>query len=109
MTHVRFDDSTPWHPRVLAMSDAEFRAWFNSICYASRFRTDGKVPKTAISSIGASAPTCKALVKSGAWEPNGDGVYVHDYLHYQRSREQIEAVIQAAKGAAETRWRKATS
>lgn len=107
MSHVRFDDDTPWHPRIQAMSDAEFRAWFNSICYASRFRTDGKVPKAAIASIGANTRTCNALVKTGTWEPNGDGVHVRDYLDYQRSKEQIEAAIQTAKDAAEKRWRKA--
>lgn len=104
MTHVRFDDSTPWHPRIQAMNDAEFRVWFASVCYASRFRTDGHVPDSALPLVAPRQKTRERLIELGAWEPNGAGIYVHDYLEHQRSKAQIEASIEAAKKGARARW-----
>jgi hypothetical protein len=104
MSYVRFADDTPWHPRVQSMSDAEFRAWFTSVCYASRFRTDGHIPDQAITLVAPRQKVREALIEAGTWEANGNGVYVHDYLQYQRSKAQIEAAIEAGRKGARGRW-----
>lgn len=104
MTYAKIDDNAPWSPKVAALSDSEFRAWITSICYASQFRTDGHVPEHALRVIGATTKTREGLVDKGMWEPNGSGVYVHDYLEHQRSREQIAAISEQRRGAATKRW-----
>jgi hypothetical protein len=41
MSWVRLDDSFPEHPKVIALTDAAFRAHVRGLCYAGRFLTDG--------------------------------------------------------------------
>lgn len=104
MTYAKIDDNAPWSPKVQALTDAEFRAWVASICYASQFRTDGHIPDHALRVVGASSKVQAGLVAKGMWEANGTGVYVHDYLEHQRSRDAIEAISKQRRAAAKKRW-----
>lgn len=104
MTYARLDDNAPWNPKVASLTDAEFRAWIASICYASQHRTNGLIPPQALRLVGASARVVDGLVEKGVWEANGSGFYVHDYLKKQRSREEIMALSAQRRAAAEARW-----
>lgn len=98
--YARIDNNAPWSPKIQAFTDAEFRAWIKSICYADQYRTDGHIPQHALLTVCPSKRVRDGLVEKGGWEPNGAGVYVHDYLQHQRSAAQIQAATDKAKKAA---------
>lgn len=112
MTWANFDDGYADHPKIIGLSDGAFRLHASSVLYCSRYLTDGFIPKPQVSKL---IPTFRAayvneLIKSGLWVAEGGGYYVHDYLQWNRSKAEIEAV-QAAKSkagrkGAESRWQK---
>lgn len=101
--YARIDNNAPWSPKIQALTDAEFRAWVASICYADQYKTDGHIPKHALAFVGGAGRVKNGLVTKGCWEPNGDGVYIHDYLLHQRSRRDIEVAVDKARHAANVR------
>ena len=44
MTWIKLNDNAPRHPKIAGLSDRAFRAWVNSLCYASEFLTNGALP-----------------------------------------------------------------
>jgi len=106
---VRLDDQFPKHPKIVGLSDRAFRAHVTGLAYCAEFLTNGRVPRGALPSPRALAE----LVDAGLWSPNGTGDYsIHDYLHYQPTREQVlaeraakhEAKVRAGRKGAEVRW-----
>lgn len=105
---VRFANTTPEHPKVVAMSDAAFRLWFDSICYCSRQELDGKITEPMMRKMGT-PKTIRELLACRSLERTESGDYmVHDYLHHQRSAAEIQSFRESksengAKGA-HMRW-----
>lgn len=89
-TWIKLYDSTPRHPTILGLSDSAFRSWFNALCYASEFTTDGFIPKTAASQVMRKPRDAAELVGAGRLIAEESGWWVVNYLEHQRSREQIE-------------------
>lgn len=96
MPWVRIDDSLHDHPKLYRLP-ASMRlhclgAWALSICYASFHLTDGEVPTEWLRAKGAQPRHIAALVDAGFFDaPDGEGtVWVHDFLDYNPSREQVE-------------------
>ena len=98
MVWVRFDDATPSHPKVLELSDAAFRLWFNGLCYCNSELTDGRIPRRMVPRL-TDADDWRALVgeltrphvagRAPLWHQGEDGaLYVHDYTDYQPSSVQ---------------------
>jgi len=76
--------------------------------YARQHRTDGVVPAALAlrAVIGATKRDLDAAVAAGLLVDLGDGtVDVHDYAEHQETREQIESRSDAARGAANARWK----
>jgi len=91
MPWIRFEDNFPEHPKVLALSDGAFRLHVRAIGYAARHLTDGHVSSAALRSMTRRPALPAELVAAGIWELNGDDGYkVHDYLHYQPSRADVQ-------------------
>ena len=80
-----------------------------SISYSDYHRTDGFVPTGVWPALPGTPGAIRSLVTTGLWEPVAGGYMVHDYLDYNRSRADIEALEQArrlagqAGGAAKAR------
>lgn len=107
MTWARLDDKFPAHPKIVGLSDGAFRLHVMAICYAAEHGTDGAISAAiARSLVGPRAvklasELCAALV----WDMTTDGFSVHDFLHYNPSREDLESRraskrIAGAKGGA---------
>lgn len=87
-TFVMMHDGAPEHPKIEPLSDKAFRLWFNTICWCSRYLTDGYMPVSTFkrrSSPGAR----RELLAVGLVEEAGDYIRVHDYLEHQRSAKQV--------------------
>lgn len=90
MTWVYLDDHFTEHPKIAHLSDAAFRGFVEGLCYCARNLTDGRIPTTHAKKL-TSAKAVRELMSCGLWVQNGKSVDVHDYLHYQSSRREVEA------------------
>ena len=92
MVWVRLDDRFAEHPKVLALTDKQFRFYIESLCYAGRNTTDGRIPEDRVD-----RRVVRGLVAAGLVDEKPDGYWIHDFLDYNRSREQLENKRQAAR------------
>lgn len=86
------------HPKIVGLSDSAFRAWVEGLCYCAEYLTDGVLPIVVARQL-ARLNVRRELYGVGLWEQNGDGVLVHDYLDYQRSRDEVERIRAQRAGA----------
>lgn len=91
----------PENRKVLGLSDSAFRLYIEAICWCSRQESDGHIPEAFMSRIGK-ARFVKELVTAGLLDTAVGGYQVHDYLHFQRSSDEIDA-YRSAKGEAGNR------
>ena len=70
-----------------------------SISYSDYHRTDGFVPTGVWPALPGTPGAIKSLVTMGLWEPVAGGYMVHDYLDYNRSRADIEALERSRRAA----------
>lgn len=117
MTWARLDDQFPDHPKVRAVGVFGLAIQTASICYSSRYLTDGFLSWSVAESIIASvlAPFTlpdgeivtpaimagtvlrdasnfrwkRVMIASGLWEKTRGGVRVHDYLKYNPTRASV--------------------
>ena len=117
MPFLNLDDNFADHPKVDALTDGAFRLHVAGLCYASKHTTDGHIP---VERVGRLTPTYRKqhlaeLLNRGLWRPADAGYSIHDYLDWNRSREQIESDrarlkkvrSEAGKKGAQARWRTA--
>jgi hypothetical protein len=97
MNWARFDDRFPNHPKVLSLTDAEFRLHVSAICYCCDQLTDGYLADCVPSSLpkapraGQFLNAVVSLERSGLWERQGAGWVVHDFLDWNPSAQKVKA------------------
>jgi hypothetical protein len=120
VTWVRFDDQFADSPKMEQVGPIAGWLHVAAICYSARHLLDGVIPQAKarrLADIPSPAKHIRALVAAGAWHEPGhgcdrcapcpDGHYlIHDYLEYQRSREEVEAERAAARERMAKRRRK---
>lgn len=88
MTYAKFDDRCPEHPKIAALSDREFRGWFEMVCYCARNLTDGFIPARI---ARQQWPTLlQPLQDREVLEVTTGGFAVHDYLEWNDSKQAVE-------------------
>ena len=87
-TFITVHDGMPEHHKIEALSDRAFRALIDLWCWCSRNTSNGDVPEPVWLKRTGTAKVRSELL-AGLAEPRNDGVYMHDYLEHQRSREEI--------------------
>lgn len=100
MTWIKLEDTFPTDPKILGLSDRGFRLYIAGLCYCARHLTDGHIPDAAIVSFACRrrAEVVRELCSAGLWEEAPDGGWdVHNYLLYQRSKDQVETERDQAK------------
>jgi len=109
---ANLDDQFPKHPKIVGLSDAAFRLHVSGICYCAQYTTDGLVQADAVKLLVPRyrPRSLEELTERGLWIPllDGKAYEIHDYLQWNRSREQVEAERErkskAGKKGAEKRW-----
>jgi len=115
MPFLNLDDNFADHRKVDALSDGAFRLHVSGLLYCARNKTDGHIPTDRVARL---MPKFKRsylteLIDGQLWYTRpGDEYEVHDYLDWNKSREQIEADRErirkarsdAGKKGAEKRW-----
>lgn len=96
MAWGRIDDTWWRHRKTLALrgehrGEAALLFW-SAISWSNDQLADGFVTSGVVRMLGSDQAVVDELVRVGFWDAAGDGAWrIHDYLEYNRSREQILA------------------
>lgn len=111
---VRFTNSTPGNRKVVCLSDAAFRLWFDLICLTSSQETDGVITDAELRAARRPAKVVRELKTPAGpdlaplLEPHPMGWKLHDYLAHNRAKAEIDSYREgrSASGAlgAHKRW-----
>lgn len=111
----KIDDQLYDHTKVEALDDTEGRppaSWrllgvglqTVAISWSNRHLTDGHIPARKLPMLTGMAlaeaqKVARALVQAGIWEPAEGGYAIHDFLVYNQSKEQVEAIREVRSSA----------
>lgn len=109
MSYAGIDCSFPFHPKIRALSDAEYRVHSTAIIYANEHLTDGVIERDVVDMFkGYKAKVVESLVARGLWHYHDDGWTIHDYLDWNKSRDEVLATkaskSRSGKAGASARW-----
>lgn len=92
MPYLNLDDGFAEHPKIMGLSDGAFRLHVAALCYCARRMTDGDIPREAARTLSATAKPrhILELEASSLWITSATGWQVHDFLDWNRSRNEIE-------------------
>lgn len=82
MSWLRIDDKFAAHPKVLELTDREFRVHLQTLCYCAEYQTGGVVPASAFRSLGVTPKITRRLLEVGLWENGDSTVKIHDFHIY---------------------------
>lgn len=116
MTWIKLDDQFFAHPKIRAAGATAVLLHLAGLTYCGRYKTDGRVPKSAVTLIAVEAfakpGAVTRLVDVGLWHDLGDEFEIHDFLDYNPSKAEVDSRrdskrIAGAIGAAK-RWGNST-
>lgn len=88
MPWVRLDDGFDDHPKILDLSDQAYRLHVGALCFCARTLTDGFVSEGALRRLVNGGHVAE-LVDAGLWEIGDGGWWIHDFLDYNQSADQV--------------------
>jgi hypothetical protein len=97
MSWARLDDKAHSHPKFLGLDPGAIALWTLGLSYAASIEADGFIPRKQVPILAATFRARKRaftlaalLVARRLWDDKGpDGYAVHDYLDYNKSKEQL--------------------
>lgn len=94
MTWLKIDDGFDENMKIEPLCDRAFRLHISALCLCSRKLSDGHISATSLKGMLAKTSATKRhvqeLVDAELWLPAlGGGHVIKDFLHYNRSREQV--------------------
>lgn len=112
MAWGRIDDGH-WRHRKVADLDDDMRkpclaTYWLAISWCNDHRTDGRVTQAGLRQIDGTTAEADELVRVNLWERDGKAYRVHDFLDFNKSREQLEQEsvqrTMAGHAGAAARW-----
>jgi hypothetical protein len=81
MTFLRLDDGFAGDPRIVALSDREFRGWLRTLYYCDRYR-DPALPAARYDEIGVPDETRDGFATAGLVDvvPDSHAVWDDDWM-----------------------------
>lgn len=110
MALVRIEEDFYQHPKVAQAGPLAMAMQVAALCYCHKYLTDGFLPRAVVpvllnleglamrvwqgkTMVGVQKVTWQFIVQcllaAGLWEEAEDGYWIHDYLDYQPSREEV--------------------
>lgn len=90
MAWFNVDDGFWSHPKTLQLSDSAQALWLRAGSWSMKHLTDGFIPEYALPLLKGKPKPINELVTLELWDKTLGGYRFHDWLQYQRSRDQIE-------------------
>lgn len=94
MVWARFSDDWADQPQVIGLSASAFRAYVESLLYASRYTTDGHIPTEALKARDKRA--ARELERCGLWQQNGAGWFAPHWAEHTPPRAELDKAREAA-------------
>ncbi|MQA12958.1 MAG: hypothetical protein GEV09_01985 [Pseudonocardiaceae bacterium] len=107
MTWTKLGDEFPDDCERAELSDAAVRTHVEALCWSNRLLLDGHIPMRHLGRFAFSQDADRAvseLLAAGWWGETEDGYLLMHDITEQRSREQVLASRETAKGR-QARWR----
>ena len=111
MSWIKLDENFTENPKIIAAGYAAAMLYIAGLGYCARNQTDGFIPDVAVVGMLRSRRCpllAHKLTTSGLWVVTEGGYFVHDYLEWQRSREQRDQHLKAGRER-QQKWRNAVS
>jgi len=91
---IRVDTRFTTHPKVIDIGPLGEALWLRGLCYAGEHLTDGFVPAGFIRRMNDldGVDIAETLVAAGLWTHAPNGYQIHEYLNWQRSREEAAEI-----------------
>jgi hypothetical protein len=105
MSWLRIEGRMPQHRKVAPLSDAAFRLHVTAKCWCVSEESDGLIPSAIPKTLTAAprekrlADVVAELMRAGLWEATEDGWLIHDFLTYNPSKAESQALRQARSAA----------
>lgn len=102
----RIDDAHYRHRKVAELEEDRRKGclalYWLAISWCNDQLTDGRVTMTTVRMLGGDPSEAEELVRVGLWDRDGNAFRVHDFLDFNKSREQVEQerAQRSAAGAA---------
>lgn len=94
MPWVKLDDGLWSHPKINGVSNDALALYICGLSYAGQYVTDGMLSYAIVERLAAFRRTgpsvTEELVDARLWERVERGFQIHDYLGYNKSRDEIE-------------------
>lgn len=92
MAWVKLDDQFFAHPKILAAGKDGQVLFIAGLCYSAAYLTDGKIDRSVLPVIAATArvrgaKSASRLVEVGLWHETDQGWEIHDYHDHQPTAE----------------------
>jgi hypothetical protein len=103
MSWARIDDRITTHDKFQSLSDASLGLWTRCLAWCGGALTDGRIPKSKVRQWDSHGRKTAQLVAAGLWEDNPTDYVFHDFLDFNRSRDEVlagRAEKRSAKGRA---------
>lgn len=104
----RFDDEYPHNRKIRKLSHEAFRLDVSGILWANKYGTDGFIADDDLplvcTEVRRAERCAEELANRGRWERVHGGWYIHDFLDYNPSAEQV-AADREARTNRQQRWR----
>lgn len=96
----RIDDGFYDHPKLDGLGRDRLPAvglhWL-AVSWCNRWLTDGLLTRERVAKLGGTPRLADLLVASGLWEQEGDDFRIHDFLDFNESKADVEAVREAER------------
>src|SRR5262252_8022739 len=96
MPWAQLDDHFHDNPKILETSLPAVGLYAIGLSYCSAQLSDGFIPRVVVSGRRGSVAAARELIEHRFWEPVEGGYRIHDYLDWNKSREQVLAERAAA-------------
>lgn len=103
MSWMRLDDGVMGHEKMAGLSDSAFRLWMAGLAHCCQQGNDGVFSKSMVRVLfgylqrpNFGPKSLKELLDAGLWIDGGTCYHVHDFLMYQKSKEERASANLAA-------------
>lgn len=91
------DDQFHSHPKAKAAGLEGVGLWTITGSWSSAYKQNGHVPYDLANGWRGGKRAAASLVDAGLWVPNGTGWDFHQWDHFQRDADEIEAIRAKAR------------